>query len=444
MRSESERNLRFAYRVYFTLSVIEDARVLRTWFVSSNAALDEESPVDAIRGGKHRLVSQAATQFVAELAPQSSMPAGPRSDPAEKPLAQPADSETAPRSLVSGAANDLMRAPATMRDVAERAGVSIKTVSNVVNGSKRVSPQTRLRVQKSIKELGYQLNMTARSLRQGRTGMIGLILPELRVPYFAELADSVLKAAEAQGLTLLIEQTGSLGEHEVDVLSSPRRRFTDGVLFSPVALDPRFHPELEVDYPLVLLGERIFDPRYDHVTMANIEASKRATELLSARGCKHIALLGYHENDIMSSARLRFEGYCQGLEAAGLSFDPRLLGSAGRWVRSTGLAAMNQVLDSGAQVDGVFAMNDALALGALPALRARGLRVPEDVAVVGFDDIDDARYSDPPLSSVDPGRDEIAVRAVDLLVSKIAGEKRDPQHVVAQFSVVERESSNRI
>jgi DNA-binding LacI/PurR family transcriptional regulator len=89
-------------------------------------------------------------------------------------------------------------------------------------------------------------------------------------------------------------------------------------------------------------------------------------------------------------------------------------------------------------------MNDALALGALPALRARGLRVPEDVAVVGFDDIDDARYSDPPLSSVDPGRDEIAVRAVDLLVSKIAGEKRDPQHVVAQFSVVERESSNRI
>ncbi len=444
MRSESERNLRFAYRTYSMLSIIEDPRVLRAWFVSSNPALNEESPVDAIRAGKHRLVSQAAAQFVAELAPPPAASGEPQNNATQEPVTVPPHVATEPTPVAPRATGDLMRAPATMRDVAEHAGVSIKTVSNVVNGSKRVSPETRLRVQKSIKELGYQLNMTARSLRQGRTGMIGLILPELRVPYFAELADSVLKAAEAQGLTLLIEQTGSLGGHEVDVLSSPRRRFTDGVLFSPVALDPRFHPELEVDYPLVLLGERIFDPRYDHVTMANIEASKRATELLAAKGCKHIAVLGYHENDIMSSARLRFEGYCQGLEAAGLPFDPRLLGSAGRWVRSTGLAAMNQVLDSGAPVDGVFAMNDALALGAMPALRARGLRVPQDVAVVGFDDIDDARYSDPPLSSIDPGRDEIAVRAVDLLVSKIAGEKRDPVHVVAQFSVVERESSNRI
>ncbi|MFD2839933.1 LacI family DNA-binding transcriptional regulator [Populibacterium corticicola] len=440
MRPEPERNLRFAHRVYTSLITHCDQQVLRAWFVSSCATLGEDSPIVAIRDGRHKEVSQAAAQLTQE----------PDADNAEQPAEASVvridvSDETGfyPTSLFSNAI-DSGGAPATMRDVAERSGVSIKTVSNVVNGSNKVSSHTRARVQKAISELGYQLNMTARSLRRGRTGMIGLILPELRVPYFAELADSVLKAAEAQNLTLLIEQTGSLGEHEVEVLSSPRRRFTDGVLFSPVALDPRFHPELDVDYPLVLLGERIFDPRYDHVTMANVEASKKATELLAAKGCQHIALLGYHENDIMSSARLRFEGYCQGLKAAGLPFDPRLLGTAGRWVRSTGLTAMNQVLDSGVPVDGVFAMNDALALGALPALRKRGLRVPEDVAVIGFDDIDDARYSDPPLSSVDPGRDEIAARAVDLLVSKIAGRAREPEHIVAQFSVVERESSKRI
>nr|WP_050758373.1 LacI family DNA-binding transcriptional regulator [Xylanimonas cellulosilytica] len=328
-----------------------------------------------------------------------------------------------------------------MQDVAARAGVSVKTVSNVVNDYPYIRPATRARVEEAIAALGYQVNVAARNLRQGRTGMIGLALPELRVPYFAELADSVMRAAEAQGLVLLIEQTGSVGEHEAEVLHGPRRRFTDGLLFSPVAMDPRDHPELDVDYPLVLLGERVFDAGVDHVTMANVEGARAATSHLVERGCRHIAVIGVHPGEAMGSAALRFDGYLQAVRAAGREFNPRHAGVAQRWVRSTGAVAMAQVLDSGVPVDGVFAMNDALALGALHVLHSRGLRVPDDVAVIGFDNIDDTEYSEPPLSSIDPGREQIADQAVGLLVARIAGSTAPPRQVVADFALVEREST---
>lgn len=331
----------------------------------------------------------------------------------------------------------------TMRDVAERAGVSVKTVSNVVNGHPHIRPETRDRVRRAVDELGYQVNLSARSLRQGRTGMIGLALPELSLPYFAELADAVMRAAERRGLVVLIEQTGADRGRELEVLRSERRRLTDGLLFSPLALEPEETAVLDVDYPMVLLGERIFGGPVDHVTMANVEGARAATAHLVARGCRRIAVVGVHPGERMGSAALRLEGYRGALEDAGLPFDPALQGEAGLWHRATGAEAMGRLLDSGVEIDGVFAMNDALALGALHALHARRVAVPDRVAVVGFDDVDDARYAEPPLSSVAPGREQIAQTAVDLLVERIAGSEVAPRRVVADFEVVARESTAR-
>ena len=331
----------------------------------------------------------------------------------------------------------------TMRDVASKAGVSIKTVSNVVNGYPHIRPGTRDRVQRAIDELGYQVNLSARSLRQGRTGIIGLALPELVLPYFAELADSVMRAAERRGLVVLIEQTGAVRERELEVLRSERRRLTDGLLFSPLALEPEETAVLDVDYPMVLLGERIFGGPVDHVTMANVDGARAATAHLVARGCRRIAVVGVHPGERMGSAALRLQGYRAALEDAGLPFDPALQGEAGQWHRSTGAEAMNRLLDARVEFDGVFAMNDALALGALHVLHARRIAVPGQVAVVGFDDVDDARYAEPPLSSVAPGREQIAQTAVDLLVERIAGSEVAPRRVVADFEVVARESTAR-
>ena len=330
---------------------------------------------------------------------------------------------------------------ATLHDVARLAGVSFKTVSNVVNDYPHVRPTTRQRVLDAIRELDYQPNLSARSLRSGRSGVLSLAVPELRLPYFAELADEVIRAAERRGLVVLIEQTNRDRQREIDLLSSARLRMIDGLLFSPLGLSPDDAALIEIDTPLVLLGERIFSPSVDHVTMQNVEAARAATEYLLARGRRRIAVVGYHPGEVIGSAGLRLRGYREALEAAGIGVDERLLGVAELWHRQQGADAADALLASGVEFDAVFAFNDTLAFGAMHALLAAGLRVPDDVAVIGFDNTDEGLYSQPTLTTIDPGRREIAERAVDVLVQRIADRTLPPRHVEALFSVVERASA---
>lgn len=334
--------------------------------------------------------------------------------------------------------------PATLHDVARLAGVSIKTVSNVVNDLPNVRLQTRERVQLAIDELSYQPNISARSLRSGRSGVIGLVLPELSLSYFAELADAVIANAELRGLAVLVEKTGGDRKRELAVLSSPRMQLTDGLIFSPLGMSQEDAPLLSLDYPIVLLGERIFGGPVDHVTMRNVEAARSATELLIASGRSRIALLGAHANEEVGSAALRLRGYREALEAAGISFDPALVGYTTLWHRSNGAQSMREIIESGIHFDAVFGLNDALALGAMRTLQEAHFSVPSDVAVMGFDNIEESQYAVPSLSTIDPGRDQIAERAVHLLARRIAaqeGRPSDPEEVLVDFQVLTREST---
>ncbi|MCC2592443.1 LacI family transcriptional regulator [Tessaracoccus sp. OS52] len=337
---------------------------------------------------------------------------------------------------------------ATMQDVARLAGVSAKTVSNVVNDQPHVSAATRTKVQKAIEKLGYELNFTARNLRKGRTGLIGLALPELKLPYFAELADSVIQEAEKVGLRVLIEQTNSDRDREIDVLHGQRRFMTDGLMFSPLALGQDDVHLFKVDFPMVLLGERVFGSTNDHITMSNVEAARAATRHLLASGRRRIAIVGSHPGEKVGSAALRESGYRQAMADAGIDVDERLVRATGLWHRNTGAEATDALIGEGVGFDAVFALNDALAMGVLHSLHAHRISVPEQVAVIGFDDIEDAAYTRPTLSSVSPGREEIARRAVELLALRIsesskAMEARQPiQRVYADFELKIRESSS--
>jgi DNA-binding LacI/PurR family transcriptional regulator len=330
-----------------------------------------------------------------------------------------------------------------MHDVAALAGVSIKTVSNVLNGYQYIRPETKKRVEEAIDRLGYQVNLTARNLRQGRTGLIGLALPELSLPYFAELADSVIAAAEAVGLKVLIELTGAVREREIEVLIGERRRLTDGLLFSPLALGQDDVGLFGAGPPVVLLGERIFGGPVDHVTMANVAAARKATEHLLHKGRRRIALIGAHPGERVGSASLREQGYRSVLEAAGIQVDPALIVEAGLWHRFTGAESMRHLLDSDTEVDAVFALNDAMALGVLHVLHDRRIAVPDQIAVIGFDDIDEAQYASPTLTTVSPGREQIARTAVAMLCQRISDgvAAGPPREIVADFSIVEREST---
>lgn len=332
----------------------------------------------------------------------------------------------------------------TLHDVARLAGVSIKTVSNVINDYPHIRDETRARVEVAIAELGYQPNLSARSLRSGRTGVIGLALPELSLSYFAELADAVIAEAERKGLTVLIEQTGGDRERELEVLRSPRRQLTDGLLFSALGLDQDDAELLRRPYPLVLLGERIFGGPTDHVTMQNVEAARAGTEYLIGLGRRRVAVIGAHEGEVVGSAGLRLRGYQQALEAAGIPFDPRLVGYAGLWHRQNGAIATRRLLESGTGFDALFGFNDALALGAIRALQEAGIAIPQRVAVLGWDDTDDAQYSVPSLSAIDPGVPEIVETAVRLLMARIAHGPEAaaaPEEVYAGFRIAEREST---
>ncbi len=331
---------------------------------------------------------------------------------------------------------------ATLHDVARLAGVSIKTVSNVVNDYPHIRPATRARVEDAIAELGYTPNLTARSLRSGRTGAIALAVPELGLSYFAELAAAVIAAAEEAGLVVLVEQTGGDRDRELELLRSPRLNLTDGLIFSALGMGEADVAALEVPYPLVLLGERIFGAPCDHVTMRNVEAARAATEYLIASGRERIAVVGAHEGEVIGSAGLRLRGYREALDAHGLPFDESIIGYTTLWHRANGARSMRELLDRDVTFDAVFGLNDTLALGAMRALQESGRRVPDDVAVVGYDDLDEAQYSIPSLTTVDPGQAWIARTAVQTLIERIedpAG--NEPRLLLADFRIVERESA---
>jgi len=201
---------------------------------------------------------------------------------------------------------------------------------------------------------------------------------------------------------------------------------------------------LDVPYPLVLLGERVFDGPTDHVTMRNVEAARAATEHLIGLGRRRIAVVGAHEGEVVGSAGLRLAGYREALEAAGIPFDERIIVDTTLWHRSNGATAMRELLSRDAEFDAVFGLNDTLALGAMRVLQEAGYRVPQDVSVIGFDDLDEAMYSLPSLSTVNPGRVEIAEVAVRSLMERIdasGGIAAPPRLHLAPFRIVEREST---
>jgi LacI family transcriptional regulator, repressor for deo operon, udp, cdd, tsx, nupC, and nupG len=330
----------------------------------------------------------------------------------------------------------------TLRDVAARAGVSARTVSNVVNGFQYVSPQMRTRVQTALDELDYRPNLLARSLRQGRTGVIALLVPEIAVPYFSELAHRVIETARPYGWTVLVDESAGESAREreaLDVLTASGR--VDGVLFSALGLGGTSLACLQPKAPVVLLGEHTADLRFDHVGIDNVAAARDVVAHLIAGGRRRVAAIGHDERMHSATSMLRLNGWRIALESVGLHPDSDLLGATEMFSRRAGYDAMWRLLP--ARPDAVFCLNDQLALGALRALREARARVPEDVAVAGFDDIDEAQYSSPPLTSLHPDTDAIAAEALRMVGERIAHNDRAPRNMIVNHALIVRESSAR-
>jgi LacI family repressor for deo operon, udp, cdd, tsx, nupC, and nupG len=330
----------------------------------------------------------------------------------------------------------------TQADVALVAGVSRKTVSNVINGYPHISPDVLKRVEAAVAQLGYLPSHAARSLRLGRTRVIQLVIPELDVSYFAELAGWVVHYAEEQGLSVVITQTLGDLEREVAAIGGQFAEYAEGTIFSPVGTDAATITERRSGTPIVLVGERRGDGVLDHVGIDNVAAARVATEHLIQQGRGTIGFIGAQEQNHLIMADLRKTGYLQALDRAGIVARPELSRETVAYHRTDGENAMRELLSLEPNIDAVFCATDLLALGAIRAAYDLGVRIPEDVAVVGFDDLEEGRFSVPSLTTISPDKPLIARQAVARLAARLDGVTEvDSIELDVPFRLIAREST---
>lgn len=329
---------------------------------------------------------------------------------------------------------------ATVKDVARRAGVSPKTVSNVMNGIVPVSASTRARVEQAILELDYVPNLSARGLRNGRSGVIALALPDLSTPYSAELAHSVVEVAHEQGWSVQIEETGSDPRREYELMSRARANLVDGLILNPVVLDESAVKVGVSLPPVVLLGE-VSQQLADRVWVDSVAAARAMTLALARTGRRRIAVLGAAGGRGSAAAILRTRGYRTALEELGIGWDDSLLIRCETWTPRTGAEALAAYLDSHPLPEALFCFTDSMAIGALSVLWKRGIRIPEDMALAGFDDIADGRYAVPSLTTVSFDKRQIATDALRLLTERMADAASGQRVVTVEHRIVERASS---
>lgn len=328
-----------------------------------------------------------------------------------------------------------------LEDIGRMAGVSRSTVSRVVNGERSVRPEVRQRVEDVIRETGYAPNAAARSLVSNRTGVIGLVIPSrvhalFEDPYFARLIQGITLASNHAGVVLSLFLFQNEEEEQQLYPRVVEPGLLDGVIVSATRMGDGLARRMsERGLPLVMVG------RPDHDGVSYVDVDNRGGGAIAARhlveiGAERIGIVGAPVNTTAGLDRL--EGFIDGLTDAGREFDATLRADAD-FSESGGYAAMQTLLDRG--VDAVFAASDTMAMGAIRAARERGIDIPNDVAIAGFDGFGGSATSEPPLTTVQQPVGDTAARAVEVLVGLIAGDLEPPASSVLSVELVVRQST---
>lgn len=328
----------------------------------------------------------------------------------------------------------------TIREIADLAGVSIATVSRVLNGRGDVAPATRRLVSQVIEEHGYTANRTARGLSAGRTGLVGVLVPLLFPAYFASILAGAAEALHEQDLRLLLSPTGHEHAREVTLLDRIAHGLTDGALIIlPEESSDELARLLARGYPFVVLDPLMpVDERIPSVSAAHTSGADQALRHLLALGHRRIAHITGPRGWVATEDRRR--GYHAALAAAGILPNPELEIEATPEI-GPGRAAAEILLDLPERPTAIFAFNDNIAIGTIQAAHSRGLRVPEDISVVGFDDVEHATIVTPALTTVRQPLAEMGRTAVSLLVRLLEGQRIETLHLELGTRLVVRDST---
>lgn len=307
---------------------------------------------------------------------------------------------------------------ATMADVAARAGVSISTVSHVLNGTRKVSPATLRAVRHAMEAIGYTPNILARALARSTTNTLGLALSAVSNHYFGEIVRAIEAECTRHGLMMLLTDTHDDPAHELKVVQALHQRRVDGIILAPAA-DPtrrvlRYLADNRV--PTVLI-DRLVSDEFDQIGVENRDATVELVRHVLGHGHRRIGLISGLAG--LATTDERVEGYRSALEEAGIPFDPALVRS-GASVVDPARAACRALLGLPTPPTAIVTANNLMTIGAMHTLRDAGRRVPEDVALVGFDDFDWAECFSPRLTVMAQPCEQIGTRAADLLMQRLA------------------------
>ena len=332
-----------------------------------------------------------------------------------------------------------------MKDIANELGLSIVTISKVLRNHPDISPQTRARVLKHVEARDYQPNMLARSLVTGRSFLIGLVVPDLLHPFFAEVAKSLSHAIRHHGYSLLISSSEEDPKLEAQEVRQLLARKIDAIVVASTAPTGEHLEALRENRQPVLLIDRHFSNSADtFVGVDDHESGRLATDHLIQVGCKRLAHITRREN---STGSRRLEGYRDALAEHGLRYQASYVIHRSEVDTDSfeqGAEAARLLLGRKLRPDGLFCYNDPLAMGAMQTILGAGLRIPEEIALIGCGNLHYDRSLRVPLSSIDQQTSKIGERAGEIVLEMIASKRASPaQHVVLRPSLVVRASTHR-
>jgi len=330
---------------------------------------------------------------------------------------------------------------ANIREVAEKAGVSVTTVSHVVNQTRFVAPDTEIRVRQAMKDLNFRPNILARSLRRGETKTIGLILPDSANPFFAESARMLEEAAFRRSYSLILcNSDGDIQKERryTDVLFNKQ---VDGIIFMAAGDDTQTLSDLIIrKFPVVIVDRILDQMEVDAVITDNHQSGYLATRHLIENGHTRIGIIRGPSNVTPSAQRVT--GFQHALSEAGISIASELE-VTGDFHSESGYQATKQLLKF-PQLTAIFACNDLMAIGALRAIREAGLSVPEDISLIGHDDIEMASYTQPALTTIAQPIEQLAETAIQYLLERIEQPEISPRRTVLPNELIIRKSTRRI
>lgn len=326
---------------------------------------------------------------------------------------------------------------ASIKDVANAAGVSTATVSRVFSNGLHVRPELRERVLAAAAKLDYRPNLIARSLRSQHTNTIGLIVSDIRNPFFTSIGRAVEDTAYEQGFSVVLCNTDEDPEREAIYLNLMRDTNVAGIILSPTRQTAASFRKLGIDVPLVVVDRSVQDIDVDVVLLDNVDSAYRLANHLIENGYRRIGAI-FGATSTTGSEQHR--GYEEALRRHGLPPTPELV----KFVppqSTAGYAAALELIDAPHRPDAIFTSNSLLAAGALQAIRERGLAIPDDVALVGFDDTTWASLVEPPVTLIAQPTYEIGKTATELVLQRVADPDRPTRQVILKGQLVVRGSS---